>query len=156
MIYFRPCFSPRKTPRLLHRATQHKASRTQTVPGGFARDILVQQIFFHRPRSRSQHRFPKYLQPFFGLVNILPGGPEPLLHVRRFSLELPAAFFPVMLQETMIACLQGFRSGRKHDLAFSDPIALQLVSADLVVQNRHIEGPAGKFSARHTDHPPPA
>jgi hypothetical protein len=93
---------------------------------------------------------------FFGLIQELSGFLKALLHVRNFRLELPAALGSVHLQKEVISLLQGFLSGRKRNDRVADLIALQLVPADFIVHDRHIEGISGELLEGHPDHPAPA
>ncbi|WP_373165728.1 hypothetical protein [Agathobaculum sp. Marseille-P7918] len=80
-----------------------------------------------------------HLQLLFGLDNVLPGLLEPLLHVRNFPLNLPAAFRLIHPQEEMVPFLKGFQFGREYDNLVPDLAALQLVPADFIVHDCHIE-----------------
>lgn len=46
-----------------------------------------------------------HFQLHLGLVKVLPGGLEPLLHVGHFLSELPAALVPVQLQKEVVPLL---------------------------------------------------
>ena len=92
------------------------------------------------------------LQLFSGLSDVLTRLLEPLLHVHNFCLELPAAFLAVYLQEKMIPPLQGFRLMWKPNDRIPNLIAFQLISADLIVHDRHIESISGELLEWNPDH----
>lgn len=71
-------------------------------------------------------------------------------------MELSAALGPVQLQKEVVALLQGFRSGGKCDDLVADPVALQFVAADFIVQDRYVEGVPGELLEGYPDHPLPA
>ena len=90
------------------------------------------------------------------MARVLPGLPEPLLQVGDLLPELLAVLGPVQLQKEVVALLQGLGSGGEGDDLVANPVSLQLVAADLIVQDRHVEGVPGELPQGHPDHPLPA
>ena len=55
----------------------------------------------------------------------------------------------------MVPLLQGLHPGGEGDDLVADPVALQLVAADLIVHHRHIESAPGELLKGHPEHPFP-
>ena len=68
------------------------------------------------------------------MARVLPGLPEPLLQVGDLLPELLAVLGPVQLQKEVVALLQGLGSGGEGDDLVANPVSLQLIAADLIVQ----------------------
>lgn len=96
------------------------------------------------------------LQLFFGLIQELSGFPEGAAPCPQFPPGAAVVLGSVHLQKEVISLLQGFLSGRKRNDRVADLITLQLVPADFIVHDRHIEGISGELLEGHPDHPAPA
>ena len=84
------------------------------------------------------------------------GTPGAAAHFHDFLPDLSAAFCPVCLQKEMVPLLQGFCLRRKCDALIPNLVTFQLVPADFIIHDRHIERILCELLERHSNHPAPA